>query len=254
MDMGEFEGKTVLVTGAGSGIGRATALVFAREGARVACSDIDAESGEQTVRMIEDVGGQASFFYADVAVSADVEALVGAVVERYGRLDIAYNNAGIGGLGKSTDQHTLDDFERTMAVNTKGVFLGMKYQIPQMLAQGGGVIVNTASMAGLVGMAGISAYVASKHAVVGLTRSAALEYADKGIRINCICPGIIRTPINQKFWDKFPEAEEEWLPMEPIGRYGEPEEVAEVVAWLSSDDASFVHGHAMTVDGAATAQ
>ena len=243
-----------LITGAGSGIGRATALVFSREGALVACSDIDPESGQQTARMIQDLGGEASFFAADVSVATDVAALVDDTVDRYGRLDVAYNNAGIGGLGKPTDEHTLEEFERTMGVNTKGVFLGMKYQIPPMLAQGGGVIVNTASMVGLIGMAGIGPYAASKHAVVGLTRSAALEYASRGIRINCVCPGIIRTPINQKFWDKFPEAEEEWLPIEPIGRYGDPEEVAEVVAWLSSDDASFVHGHAMTVDGAATAQ
>ena len=252
--MGSFEGRVALVTGAGSGIGRATSLVFAREGAVVACSDIDADSGGLTARMIQERGGEASFFGADVAVAEEVEAMVEGVVGRYGRLDIAYNNAGIGGLGKPTDEHTLAEYERTMAVNTKGVYLGMKYQIPRMLERGGGAIVNTASMVGLVGMAGLAAYVASKHAVVGLTRSAALEYASRGIRINCVCPGIIRTPINQKFWDEFPGSEEEWLPIEPIGRYGEPEEVAEVVAWLSSDEASFVHGHAMTVDGAATTQ
>ena len=252
--MGELEGKIALITGAGSGIGRATALVFAREGATVACSDIDEASGEATVGLVKDLGGTASFVRADVSIAADVEAMVGAVVERYGRLDLAHNNAGIGGLGKPIDQHSLSEFERTMAVNTKGVFLGMKYQIPQMMKQGGGAIVNTSSMMGLVGLAGISAYAASKHAVVGLTKSAALEYAKKGIRINCICPGIIRTPINLKYWDEFPEAEKEWLSMEPIGRYGEPEEVAEAVAWLASDDASFVHGHAMTVDGGATAQ
>ena len=252
--MGDLDGKVTLITGAGSGIGRATALVFAREGATVACSDIDAESGEATVRMIEDLGGTASFVRADVSIAADVEAMVRAVVKRYGRLDVAHNNAGIGGLGKPIDQYTLAEFERTMAVNTKGVFLCMKYQIPQMMTQGGGAIVNTSSMMGLVGLAGISAYAASKHAVVGLTRSVALEYASKGIRINCICPGITRTPINPKYWDEFPEAEEEWLTIEPIGRYAEPEEIAEVVAWLASDDASFVHGHAMTIDGGATAQ
>ncbi len=252
--MSDFGQKIALVTGAGSGIGRATALVFAREGATVACSDIDTESGEATVRMIEDLGGTASFVRADVSVGADVEAMVQTVVERYGRLDVAHNNAGIGGLGKPIVQHSLSEFERTMAVNTKGVFHGMKYQIPQMLKQGGGAIVNTSSMMGLVGLAGISAYSASKHAVVGLTRSAALEYGSKGVRINCICPGIIRTPINQKYWDEFPEAEKEWLSIEPIGRYGEPEEVAEVVVWMASDEASFMHGHALSVDGGATAQ
>ena len=252
--MGEFEGKVVLVTGAGSGIGRATALVFAREGARTACSDIDPASGEETVRMIEELGGTASFIVADVSVGPDVEAMVRTVVDRYGRLDVAHNNAGIGSLGKPTIEHTLEEFERTMAVNTKGVFLGMKYQIPQMLEQGGGAIVNTSSMLGLNGMAGLSAYVASKHAVVGLTKSAALEYGKEGIRINCVCPGIIRTPINLKYWAEFPEAEAEWLKDVPMGRYGEPEEVAEVVAWLASDEASFVLGHAMTMDGAVTAQ
>jgi len=252
--MSDFGQKIALVTGAGSGIGRATALVFAREGAAVACSDIDTESGEATVRMIEDLGGTASFVRADVSVGSDVEAMVQTVVERYGRLDVAHNNAGIGGLGKPIDGHSLSEFERTMAINTKGVFHGMKYQIPQMLKQGGGAIVNTSSMMGLVGLAGISAYSASKHAVVGLTRSAALEYGSKGVRINCVCPGIIRTPINQKYWDEFPEAEKEWLSIEPIGRYGEPEEVAEVVAWMASDEASFMHGHALSVDGGATAQ
>ena len=251
---GELRGRVALITGAGSGIGRATCLLFARRGAVVACSDVDAESGAQTARTIQDLGGEASFHPADVSVAGQVEDMVASVLRRHGGLDIAFNNAGIGGLGKPTDEHTLEEYERTMAVNTKGVFLGMKYQIPPMLERGGGAIVNTASMVGLVGMAGLSAYVASKHAVVGLTRSAALEYGARGIRINCVCPGIIRTPINQKFWDEFPEAEEEWLPVEPIGRYGEPEEVAEVVAWLSSDEASFVHGHAMTVDGAATTQ
>jgi len=252
--MSDFDHKIALVTGAGSGIGRATALVFAREGAAVACSDIDTESGEATVRMIEDLGGTASFVRADVSVGSDVEAMVQTVVERYGRLDVAHNNAGIGGLGKPIDGHSLSEFERTMAINTKGVFHGMKYQIPQMLKQGGGAIVNTSSMMGLVGLAGISAYSASKHAVVGLTRSAALEYGSKVVRINCVCPGIIRTPINQKYWDEFPEAEKEWLSIEPIGRYGEPEEVAEVVAWMASDEASFMHGHALSVDGGATAQ
>jgi NAD(P)-dependent dehydrogenase (short-subunit alcohol dehydrogenase family) len=252
--MGELDGKIALITGAGSGIGRATALVFAREGATVACSDIDTESGEATAGMVQDMGGTASFVRADVSLAADVEAMVGTVVERYGRLDVAHNNAGIGGLGKPIDQHSLAEFERTMAVNTKSVFLGMKYQIPQMMKQGGGAIVNTASMVGLVGQADLSAYVASKHAVIGLTRSAALEYASKGVRINCICPGIIRTPINQKFWDEFPESEQVWLEVLPIKRYGEPDEVAEVVAWMASDEASFMHGHAMTVDGGATAQ
>ena len=179
---GELRGRVALITGAGSGIGRATCLLFARRGAVVACSDVDAESGAQTARTIQDLGGEASFHPADVSVAGQVEDMVASVLRRHGGLDIAFNNAGIGGLGKPTDEHTLEEYERTMAVNTKGVFLGMKYQIPPMLERGGGAIVNTASMVGLVGMAGLSAYVASKHAVVGLTRSAALEYGARSTR------------------------------------------------------------------------
>jgi NAD(P)-dependent dehydrogenase (short-subunit alcohol dehydrogenase family) len=251
---GQFDGKVALVTGAASGIGRATALAFAREGARVAVADVSVESGEETVGMIERHGGKAAFIRVDVTAPEQVEEMVSKTVEAYGRLDCAHNNAGIGGIGVPTDQHTEEDFDRTMAINVKGVWLGMKYQIPQMLKQGGGAIVNTASVVGLVGAANLSAYVASKHAVVGLTKSAALEYARKGVRVNCICPGIVRTPLNENYWAQYPGTEEESLAMEPIGRFARPEEMADGVLWLCSDEASFVHGHPMAIDGGYSAQ
>ncbi len=254
MMAGALEGKVGLITGASSGIGRATALVFAREGAKVAVADIAREGGEQTVRMIEDLGGEAIFVRADVTKASEVQAMVDKTVQIYGRLDCAYNNAGVAGIGVSTHEHTEEDWDRTLVVNLKGVWLCMKSEIPQMLNQGSGAIVNTASMLGVIGMAGVSAYVASKHGVVGLTKAAALEYARKGIRINALCPGVIRTPLTEKDWKEFPEKEAPLLEGEPIGRFGEPEEMAEVVMWLCSDAASFVTGHAMLADGGYVAQ
>ncbi|MBM3947737.1 MAG: SDR family oxidoreductase [SAR202 cluster bacterium] len=251
---GEFEGKVALVTGAGSGFGRATSLLFARDGAKVVCADINLQTAEQTAHLIEDTGGDAIAIKTDVSKAAEVEAMVKATVKKYKRLDCAFNNAGIGGLGKTTDEYTEDEFDRTIAINLKSVWLGMKYEIPQMLRQGGGCIVNTASIVGLVAMGGLSAYVASKHGVLGLTKTAALEYARKGIRVNAVCPGIFETPLNQKYWDQFPGSKEEMLKTVPLGRYGQPEEIAEAVVWLCSDAASFVHGHPMVVDGTFTAQ
>jgi NAD(P)-dependent dehydrogenase (short-subunit alcohol dehydrogenase family) len=247
---GQVAGRIVLVTGGGSGIGRAAALTFAREGGRVVVSDIVVEGGEETVRMIKAANGEALFVKTDVSKAAEVEVLIQTVIDTYGRLDCAFNNAGIEGAIVPTADYPEAAWDRTMAINLKGVWLCLKYEIPQMLKQGGGAIVNTASVGGLVGTAMISAYVASKHGVVGLTKTAALEYAKAGIRVNAVCPGVILTPMVQRL----PELLEAFTAAEPIGRLGKPEEIAEAVVWLCSDAASFVTGHAMAVDGGYVAQ
>ena len=252
--MGQLDGKVALITGAGSGIGRASALAFAREGARVAVADIVVEGGEETVRMVQEAGGEAFFIKVDVANAADVEAMVNTVVDTYGRIDCAYNNAGIEGRLASTDAYPEDVFDKVIAINLTGVWLCMKYELPHMLKQGSGAIVNTASGAGLIGVAGMSAYVASKHGVVGLTKTAALEYAKSGIRVNAVCPGLIQTPMVERITAEQPQLGEALVAAEPIGRTGKPEEIAESAVWLCSDAASFVTGHAMSVDGGFVAQ
>lgn len=251
---GRLDGKIALITGAGSGIGRASALVFAREGAKVAVADKLVDGGQETVRMVEAAGGTASFIKVDVSDAASVEAMVNATVETYGRIDCAYNNAGIEGQVAPTDSYADDMFDRVIAVNLTGVWLCMKYEIPRLLEQGGGAIVNTASGAGLIGVAGLSAYVASKHGVIGLTKTAALEYAKSGIRVNAVCPGLIQTPMVERLTADQPQLGEALVAMEPVGRTGRPEEIAESVVWLCSDAASFVTGHAMSVDGGFVAQ
>ncbi len=251
---GQLDNKIALVTGAGSGIGRATALVFAREGAKVVVSDIVVEGGQETVQQIEAAGGTAFFVKADVSQAADVEALVNKTVETYGRLDCAFNNAGIEGGVKPTIDCTEAEFDRTIAVNLTGVWLCMKYEIQQMLSQGGGSIVNTASAAGLVGFPGLPDYVASKHGVVGLTKTAALEYAKSGIRVNAVCPGVIQTPMVERGAQLSPGFDELAVSMEPVGRFGQPVEIGEAVAWLCSEAASFVTGIPMQVDGGLVAQ
>ncbi|MDA1127850.1 MAG: SDR family oxidoreductase [Chloroflexi bacterium] len=252
---GTLHEKIALVTGAGSGIGRATSLVMAREGATIVVADVNAEGGEETVSAIKDMGGDAMFVHADVSRASDVEAMVGAVVNAYGRLDLAYNNAGIEGyFGGRLHEYPEDTFDRLIDINVKGVWLCLKYEIPQMLKQGGGAIVNTASIAGLVGSRQMSAYVASKHAVVGLTKSAALEYATDGIRVNAVCPGIIDTPMMDRLVDGRDEYAATIPVRQPIGRKGTPDEIAETVAWLCSDAASLVTGLAMAVDGGFSAQ
>ena len=251
---GRLDGKVGLVTGAGSVIGRASALTFAREGAKVAVSDVVVEGGQETVRLIQQAGGEARFFAADVSQAAQVEKLIQDIVAVYGRLDCAHNNAGVEGALASTEEYPEDQWDKVLAVNLKGVWLCMKYQIPQMLAQGGGAIVNTASGAGLIGVAGMSAYVASKHGVVGLSKTAALEYAKSNIRVNSVCPGLIQTPMVERIIGNSPQMGEALVASEPIGRVGQPQEIAESVVWLCSESASFVTGHAMSVDGGFVAQ
>ena len=247
-------GKVALVTGGASGIGRACAQLFAKEGASVVVSDVALEGGQQTVRLIEGLieedGGDVSFVEADVSKAAQVEALVGRTVETYGRLDYAFNNAGIEGrMATNTADYPEEDWDRVIAINLKGVWLCMKHEIPQMLSQGAGSIVNNSSVEGLVGLEGTSAYAASKHGVVGLTKTAALEYAQSGIRVNAVCPGLIRTPMVERYSRGDAEIEAQFAAVEPVGRMGSAEEVGEAVVWLCSEAASFVTGHAMAVDG-----
>jgi NAD(P)-dependent dehydrogenase (short-subunit alcohol dehydrogenase family) len=219
-------------------------------------ADMNVDGGQQTVHMITENGGEAIFVKTDVSQAVDVQALISQAVVTYGRLDCAHNNAGIAGeLGACTATYPADIWQQVLAVNLTGVWLCMKYEIPQMLSQGSGTIVNTASAWGLVGAPDASAYIASKHGVVGLTKTAALEYAQEGIRVNCICPGYIRTPMVTAVLQQAGAAlEEQMVAREPVGRMGHPEEVAEAVVWLCSDAASFVTGHTMTVDGGYVAQ
>lgn len=256
---GRLDGKVALITGGASGIGRATAFAFAREGAKLLIADMQEDGGHQTVHMIQENGGEATFVRTDVTQATAVEALISKAVETYGRLDCAYNNAGISGTGIAGTHRALtadypdERWHQVIAINLTGVWLCMKYEIVQMLQQGGGAIVNTASVAGLVGLPGNAAYVASKHGVVGLTKTAALEYAQQGIRVNCVCPGYIATPMTAQGMQD-PERMARMMASEPVGRMGQPEEVAEAVVWLCSDAASFVTGHTMTVDGGYVAQ
>src|SRR5262245_57969583 len=251
---GSLQGKVALVTGGGSGIGRASSLAFAREGAKVVVADVVVEGGEETVKLIKQAGGEALFVKTDVSKAAEVEALVNAAVATFGRLDCAHNNAGIEGAAATTVNYSQESWDRVIAINLTGVWLCMKYEIPQMLKSGGGAIVNTASTAGLVGYKGGSAYVASKHGVVGLSKTAALEYAKAGIRVNAVCPGAIDTPMMGRITNHRPDWAAKMASSEPVGRMAQPSEIAETVVWLCSDAASFVTGHAMAVDGGITAQ
>ena len=244
----DYTGKVVLVTGGSTGIGRATALAFAAQGAKVAIGDIS-DAAQQTVEEIKAAGGEAIFVKTNVADAASVEALVQATVDTFGQLDCAFNNSGVLPPTVALAEIEESDFDRVLDVDLKGVFLCMKYEIIQMLEQGNGAVVNTSSVAGLVGLAGSSPYVASKHGVVGLTKTAALEFAQKNIRVNAVCPGVFRTPLVERIICNLPEREEQYLAAQPIGRMGEPEELAEAVVWLCSDAASFVTGHAFPVDG-----
>lgn len=251
---GIVQDKVVLVTGAAGGIGRAAAEIFAREGAKVVVSDLQEDNGRETVELIKKAGGEAAFVRCDVSKATDVENAVMQTVATYGRLDCAYNNAGVEGEWTRIHECTEDNFDFNYNVNLKGVFLCIKYQVIQFLAQKSpGAIVSTASIAGLVGSKNAGAYVAAKHGVVGLTKTAALEYATKGIRVNAVCPGVIRTPMLERMFEGKPQMEAAMLGFEPIGRFGVPTEIGEAAVWLCSDNASFVTGHAMVVDGGAIA-
>jgi NAD(P)-dependent dehydrogenase (short-subunit alcohol dehydrogenase family) len=252
--MPSFDGKVAIVTGAANGIGQATAAAFASRGASVLLADIDVERGEAVVTRITDDGGTASFVRADVSNAADVKAMVDAAVERYGRLDYAHNNAGIVGGGATVVDMPEETWNQGIGVMLTGVFLCLKYEIPAILEQSGGAIVNTSSGAGIIGFPTMANYVAAKHGVIGLTKTAALEYATSGIRINAVCPGTARSKMVDDWIGSDPAKEAEVAALHPIGRIAEAEEIANAVLWLCSDAASFMIGHAMVVDGGYTIQ
>jgi len=244
-----FDNKVALVTGGSYGIGRATAIAFATRGAKVVIADYIEDKERMTLAAIEALGEQAMFVRCDVSSSADVTHLIDTIFSAYGRLDFAFNNAGIEGAQAPTHECTHENWAHVLAVNLTGVWLCMKHELQHMLRQGKGAIVNCSSIAGLVGFAGLPAYTASKHAIIGLTKTAALENARTGIRINAVCPGVIKTPMIDRFTGNNPAIEQQFATQEPIGRLGQPSEIAEAVVWLCSDAASFVTGHALPVDG-----
>jgi len=250
--MTETHDGVALVSGAGSGIGRATAKRFAADGAQVVAVDIDVEGGQETVSDIEAAGGEATFVEADVTDEGDIEEMVAVAVDSYGGLDYAFNNAGIEGTEAPASEQPTSNWEQVIDTNLKGVFFSMREEIPVLMENGGGAIVNTASIAGLRGFRNLSPYVASKHGVVGLTRTAALEFGGDGVRVNAVCPGVIETPMVARSREENPEAIEATVAATPANRLGQPEEIAAAATWLCSDDASFVTGESLVVDGGFT--
>ena len=249
----EFAEKVVLITGAGSGIGRATAYQFANAGASVVVSDINPNGGEETVAQIVTRGGEAIFVQTDVANADDVNVLVETTIAQYGRLDVGVNNAGIGGTWAKTADYPQDDWTQVLNVNLNGVFYCMQAELKQMLTQGGGVIINTASIAGLRALDNAPAYTASKHGVIGLTKAAAREYARNNIRINAVCPVFTRTPLFQKTLDIREDYAQRLTRLIPMNRFGNPEDIADAILWLASDASGFVTGQALSLDGGLTA-
>jgi len=248
-----FAGRVAFITGGASGIGRATALAFARVGASVAIADVSEKGSQETARLIEEESGRALAVKCDVSRSDDVQAALNNTIGAFGRLDFAFNNAGIEPKNPApTADYDEEEWNRIIDIDLRGVFLCMKHEIPLMLKQGGGAIVNTSSGAGIIGIKGSPAYTAAKHGVIGLTRAAALDYAGQNIRVNAICPGYIATPMMDRFTGGTPEGRAKVISDEPIGRMGRPEEIANAVLWLCSDAASFVVGHALVVDGGQT--
>jgi len=245
--MDRLKNKVALITGGGSGIGRATCLLFAREGAKVVVADYVAEGGNETVQQIKAASGEAAFVQADVSKSAEVRNMIAKTVQTYGRVDILFNNAGIEGPSAKLANYQEEDWERVIAIDLTAVYLGMKYAIPEMIKQGGGVIISTASVAGIVGFPGSGAYAAAKAGVINLTRLAALEYADKKIRVNCICPGVISTPMVDRVMGDRPR--ENVVRLEPIGRLGAPDDIANAALFLASDESSFATGAPFIIDG-----
>jgi NAD(P)-dependent dehydrogenase (short-subunit alcohol dehydrogenase family) len=252
--MPSLQGKVAIVTGGAAGIGAAAATALAEEGARVVIVDVQDERGEELAHQLTEKGAVALYVHCDVADDRQVAAMVARTVDAFGHLDVAFNNAGIEGQPAPTADCTPDNWARTIAVNLTGVWHCMRHEIPRMLEAGGGSIINCSSVAGLVGSPNVPAYVASKHGVVGLTKTAALEYAETGIRVNAVCPGVIRTEMIDRFTAGDPEALEQLAASEPVGRLGTPDEVADAVVWLASDRSSFVTGQALAVDGGMVAR
>ena len=247
-----FKNKVALITGGSFGIGRATAIAFAKKGTKIVIADW--KENQETMDLIENSGGEAIFVKCDVSKSEDVKAMVEETINTFGQLDYAFNNAGIEGASAPTQDCTEENWDKTIGINLKGIWLCMKYEIPEMLKNRKGVIINCSSVAGLIGFQGLPAYVASKHGVIGLTKTAALENAPLGIRINAVCPGVIQTAMIDRLTGKTKEAIKQFTELEPVGRFGQPDEIANAVIWLCSDEASFVTGVAMPVDGGFVAQ